>query len=86
MAVLAAARVAGASMREAMELANIAAGNDTGPSHMARLAGAKTVMLFNAHTAEAAAEMPTVVNLKGRVITDISVESAVGALEGLMVR
>ena len=66
--------------------AAIVIGNDTGPSHMARLAGAKTVMLFNTHTAEAAAEMPTVVNLKGRVITDISVESAVGALEGLMVR
>ena len=53
---------------------------------MARLAGAKTVMLFNAHTAEAAVEMPTVVNLKGRAITDISVESAVAAMEGLMVR
>ena len=51
---------------------------------MARLAGAKTVMLFNAHTAEAAVEMPTVVNLKGRVITDISVETAVTAMERIM--
>ena len=66
--------------------AAVVIGNDTGPSHMARLAGAKTVMLFNAHTAEAAVEMPTVVNLRGRLITDISVESAVAAMEGLMVR
>lgn len=78
-----------ASLADIPDLARGAAivlGNDTGPSHMARLAGAKTVMLFNAHTAEAAAEMPTVVNLKGQAITDISVESAVGALEGLMAR
>ena len=66
--------------------AAVVIGNDTGPSHMARLAGAKAVMLFNAHTAEAAAEMPTVVNLKGRLITDITVESAVAALEGLMAK
>lgn len=64
----------------------IVIGNDTGPSHMARLAGAKTVMLFNAHTAEAAVEMPTVVNLNGELITDISVESAVAAMEGLMAK
>ena len=78
-----------ASLTDIPDLARGAAvvlGNDTGPSHMARLAGAKTVMLFNAHTAEAAVEMPTVVNLRGRLITDISVESAVAAMEGLMVR
>lgn len=78
-----------ASLADIPDLARGAAiviGNDTGPSHMARLAGAKAVMLFNAHTAEAAVEMPTVVNLRGRLITDITVESAVAAMEGLMVK
>ena len=64
--------------------AEIVIGNDTGPSHMARLAGAKMVMLFNAHTAEAAVEMPTTINLKGQNITDIAVEPVIAALEGLM--
>ena len=64
--------------------AEVVVGNDTGPTHMARLAGARSVMLFNAHTREAAVEMPNVVNLDAREIADIPLEAVVSAVKGLL--
>lgn len=56
-------------------------GNDTGPTHMARLSGAKTVMLFNERTRNSAAEGANVVNLIREKITDIDVGTVVGIVE-----
>ena len=73
-----------ATLADIPDLARKAAavvGNDTGPTHMARLAGARTVMLFNERTRNSAAEGRNVVNLFGREIADISVESVVARLE-----
>ncbi len=58
----------------------IVIGNDTGPSHMARLAGARIIMLFTAYDASRAAETaPNVTNLVGEKIEDIQTEAVIAA-------
>lgn len=66
--------------------AEIVLGNDTGPSHMARLSGAKAVILFNERTHDAAVEMPRVVNIVAQSVTDVATETVVSALEELLAR
>ena len=78
------------SIADIPDLANGAAvvvGNDTGPSHIAHIAGAKTVMLFTAYDFGRAApkNKPNVIALKGERITDIPVEDVCEALATFMV-
>lgn len=78
-----------ASLADVADLARgaeIVIGNDTGPSHMARLAGARTVLLFCDRTKDSAVDGPNVVNLFGRTISDISVQETIQAMEALCVR
>lgn len=60
-------------------------GNDTGPTHMARLSGARTIMLFTSYDASRAAETAdNVTNLVGERIEDISARSVIDeAMKGL---
>lgn len=76
-----------ASLADIADLARGAAavlGNDTGPTHFARLAGAKVAMLFCARTRDSAAKAPNVVNLFGQSVGDIAVEDVVGTLERML--
>lgn len=63
--------------------AEVVVGNDTGPTHIAYIAGAKTVMLFlSEYVAAAPKNIANAVSLHGRSISDISltdVEAAVDA-------
>ena len=60
--------------------AAVVVGNDTGPTHMARISGARTVMLFTAYDASRAAEYePNVTNLVGERIEDIPAERVIAA-------
>lgn len=73
------------SIADIPDLANGAAvvvGNDTGPSHIAHIAGAKTVMLFTDYDYGRAApkDKPNVASLHGAQITDIPVEDVRAAL------
>lgn len=78
------------SIADIPDLANGAAvvvGNDTGPSHIAHIAGAKTVMLFTDYDFKRAApkDKPNVVSLHGQKITDIPVEDVRAALSSFLV-
>ena len=73
------------SIADIPDLANGAAvvvGNDTGPSHIAHIAGAKTVMLFTDYDYGRAApkNKPNVISLHGTKITDIPVDDVRAAL------
>lgn len=59
-------------------------GNDTGPSHMARIAGAKTITLFCRITEKSAREAPNAVNIIREHISDISVGDVLAAAENLV--
>ena len=54
-------------------------GNDTGPAHMARIAGARTVTLFCRITEKSAREAPNAVNIIRDAITDISTDDVIAA-------
>lgn len=74
------------SIADIPDLANGAAvvvGNDTGPSHIAHIAGAKTVMLFTEYDYGRAApkNKANVISLHGQKITDIPVADVRAALE-----
>lgn len=59
----------------------VVVGNDTGPTHMARLSGARTIMLFTSYDASRAAETAeNVTNLVGERIEDISTQSVIDAV------
>ena len=78
------------SIADIPDLANGAAvvvGNDTGPSHIAHIAGAKTVMLFTDYDYGRAAPKgkANVVSLHGPKITDIPVAAVRAALDDFMV-
>ena len=64
--------------------AELVVGNDTGPSHMARIAGAKTITLFCKVTEKSAREAPNAVNIIKERIGDISVEDVLAAAESLV--
>lgn len=66
--------------------AAVVVGNDTGPSHIAYIAGAKTVMLFTDYDYGRAApkKFPNAVSLHGLKIEDIPVADVRAALESLM--
>lgn len=61
--------------------AELVVGNDTGPSHMARIAGAKTVTLFCRITEKSAREAPNAVNLIKDRIADITVDEVMSAAD-----
>ena len=58
-------------------------GNDTGPAHMARIAGAKTVTVFSSITRNSAREAPNAVNLIKDDIADITVDEVLEAVDSL---
>lgn len=58
-------------------------GNDTGPSHMARIAGAKTVTVFSSVTRGSAREAPNAVNIIKDDIADITVDEVLEAADSL---
>ena len=68
--------------------ASVVVGNDTGPSHIAHIAGAKTVMLFTDYDYGRAAPKgkANVIALHGAKIDDISVAAVVDSLEELCSR
>lgn len=68
--------------------AALVAGNDTGPSHIAHIAGAKTVMLFTDYDYGRAAPKgkANVIALHGAKIDDIPVAAVVDSLEELCSR
>ena len=73
-----------ASLADIADLARgavVVVGNDTGPTHMARLTGAKTVMLFCERTRRSAGRGANVINLFGQTTADIPVEQVVAAVE-----
>lgn len=77
------------SIADIPDLANGAAvvvGNDTGPSHIAHIAGARTVMLFTDYDYGRAAPKgkPNVVSLHGPKITDIPVADVLEVLGKVM--
>ena len=77
------------SIADIPDLANGAAvvvGNDTGPSHIAHIAGAKTVMLFTDYDWGRAAPKgkSNVVSLHGPKITDIPVADVCAALADIL--
>lgn len=59
-------------------------GNDTGPSHMARIAGAKTITLFCKITEKSAREAPNAINVIRERISDISVDDVLAAADDLV--
>ena len=64
--------------------AAITVGNDTGPSHMARLAGAKIVVLFPPYSTDAAEETPRFAKLTAESVYDISFDAVIAATERLL--
>lgn len=58
-------------------------GNDTGPSHMARIAGAKTVTLFPSVTKSSARKAPNAANIVRDDVADISVDEVLEAADAL---
>ena len=74
-----------ADIAEIARRAVVTVGNDTGPTHIARLSGARTVMLFTAYdAARAAVSASHVVNLIGEKIEDIEVEAVLNAIRRLL--
>lgn len=59
-------------------------GNDTGPSHMARIAGAPTVTLFSRITERSARAAPNAVNIVRDRIDEISVDDVLAAARSLI--
>ena len=59
-------------------------GNDTGPTHMASFAGAKTVVLFCERKSFVAVEAPNIVNIIKEDINDIDVGEVYNAVEGFL--
>lgn len=64
--------------------AEVVVGNDTGPSHMSRIAGAKTITLFCKITEKSAREAPNAVNVIREKISDISVDDVLAAADDLI--
>ena len=62
----------------------VVVGNDTGPSHMSRLSGAKTIMLFNEYDKRAAAVMPNVINIDNVRVSDIQVDEVMSAVDQML--
>lgn len=61
--------------------AEIVIGNDTGPTHMCRLAGAKTVLLLPSYSAHLAADTGTLHALLAESVAMVAVEKVCAAIE-----
>jgi len=67
--------------------AAVVIGNDTGPTHMAHLAGARTVLLFTDYDfGRAAAKEPQSINLHAPEITGIGYDGVLAAADSLIPR
>lgn len=67
--------------------AEVVVGNDTGPTHIAYIAGAKTVMLFlSEYVSAAPKDVPHAVYLHGKSISDITLEEVEAAADRFLTR
>ena len=62
----------------------ITVGNDTGPSHIAAVAGAKTVMLFSEFDKRNARNIPNVINISNTTVNDITTNEVISAVDTLL--
>ena len=74
-----------ADIPEIARRAEVVIGNDTGPTHISRFTGVRTIMLFTAYDAgRAAAKVPNVVNLAAERVADIEVKAVQSAVEDFL--
>ena len=67
--------------------AEIVVGNDTGPTHMAYIAGAKTVMLLiSEHIGAAPKNVPHAAYLHGKLISDIPLADVEAAVDAMLMK